>query len=717
MNERFSWVPDSLEDNTLRACSQTFISDPQRSVMELAAKQPKQLSAEYDFSDGELSLASGCGKRTDPSEGLEQAQIPFIPPLELTSCSSSVITDAEDPFKGVLDIDLRYDSEHDCTPSTGSRSSEAKDNTISSRWNVFSEELKQRQKQSEQLTKVSKARVANQTASIPYDGGLIYVGDSSYSAIYQGGKSTEISKSPLPSLRGEHGSNHLFNQRMQMQNAAYSAPTLLGRATPRNVARKLSKTDGHTDEDGSVNQCDNLNRFKSIIHHNRPSVEQKSNQIQTREVYIQSGSPTDLRYNSTGHINSSTYPTTPLGTGSHAHPVSCFTIHHFILIAKYSNSLGNIITVLKNGYSVDCGITRVSECFGTEAPKHEKLSASGVYRKGLQQQAELIKAHQQFYQNRTQRLVGDRLTRLDKLCQKVTPSETVISRHPSPHLREQPHMHSVEPFDSHVKHHRSITAQFSESPHCQITMKRYTMKDYTLLPRIPVQSTGLGPDLDSAEYKAKLNKYQRQHGYAELLRMRASKQHDRRSRNPVRPRINDVVEHGVRSESAHCRSEKSPVELSSPSMETPSGKEPGFIVVQESESARSSARNQSERQSGLAEVKFRSKSLERTTMATDKLSEREAEKQKIIQKRELMKQYAENIRFKLSKQRAKAKNRATHNSPLASKQEQANLLQNSSISSIILDSTDEPQLLEMLRRHEEDRKLADALWKVIGVSP
>ncbi|OON21168.1 hypothetical protein X801_02942 [Opisthorchis viverrini] len=696
-------LTDSLEDNTLRACSQTFISDPQRSVMELAAKQPKQLSAEYDFSDGELSLASGCGKRTDPSEGLEQAQIPFIPPLELTSCSSSVITDAEDPFKGVLDIDLRYDSEHDCTPSTGSRSSEAKDNTISSRWNVFSEELKQRQKQSEQLTKVSKARVANQTASIPYDGGLIYVGDrmigrqvrpetrymdtvnfvqanktkiacrkhkslGSYSAIYQGGKSTEISKSPLPSLRGEHGSNHLFNQRMQMQNAAYSAPTLLGRATPRNVARKLSKTDGHTDEDGSVNQCDNLNRFKSIIHHNRPSVEQKSNQIQTREVYIQSGSPTDLRYNSTGHINSSTYPTTPLGTGSHAHP----------------------------------------------------LSASGVYRKGLQQQAELIKAHQQFYQNRTQRLVGDRLTRLDKLCQKVTPSETVISRHPSPHLREQPHMHSVEPFDSHVKHHRSITAQFSESPHCQITMKRYTMKDYTLLPRIPVQSTGLGPDLDSAEYKARLNKYQRQHGYAELLRMRASKQHDRRSRNPVRPRINDVVEHGVRSESAHCRSEKSPVELSSPSMETrnpPSGKEPGFIVVQESESARSSARNQSERQSGLAEVKFRSKSLERTTMATDKLSEREAEKQKIIQKRELMKQYAENIRFKLSKQRAKAKNRATHNSPLASKQEQANLLQNSSISSIILDSTDEPQLLEMLRRHEEDRKLADALWKVIGVSP
>ncbi|TGZ70032.1 hypothetical protein CRM22_003408 [Opisthorchis felineus] len=697
-------LTDSLEDNTLRACSHTFINGLQRSVMEVAAEQPKQLSAEYDFSDGELSLASGCEKRIDPLEGLAQEQTPFIPPLELTSCNSSVITDAEDPFKGVIDIDLRYDSERDCTPSTGSQNSQAKSNTISSRWNVFSEELKQRQKQSEQLTKVSNAQIPNQAANLPYHGGLIYVGDriigrqvrsetkymdtvnfvqtnkvklagrkqkslGSYSAIYQSGKPTELSKSPLPSLRGEHGSNYLFNQRIQMQNAAYSAPTLLGCATPRNGARKLWKTGGDTDGEIFVKQRENLNRFKSIIHHNRPpSVERKFNHIQTTEMCKQSGSPTDLRYNSTGHINPSIYPTTPLGTGIHAHP----------------------------------------------------LSASGVYRKGLQQQAELIKAHQQFYQNRGQRLVGESLTRLDKLCQKLTPSETAIPQHLSPHLREQPHMHSLESFDSQAKQHRSITAQFSENPHSQIAMKRYTMKDYSLLPRIPVQSTGLGPDLDSAEYKARLNKYQRQHGYAELLRMRALKQHDRRSRNPVRPRIRNVFEHGTRSESAHCSSEKVPVELSSPSLETQNslgGKEPEFLVVQTSKSGHSSARNETEREPGQAEVKFRSKSLERTTMTTDKLSGREIEKQKIIQKRELMKQYAENIRFKLSKQREKAKNRAPQNSPLISKQEQAKLLQNSSISSIILDSTDEPQLLEMLRRHEEDRKLADALWKVIGVLP
>ncbi|KAG5449899.1 hypothetical protein CSKR_103663 [Clonorchis sinensis] len=692
-------LTDSLEDNTLGACSHTFINDLQRSVMEVAAEQPKQLSAEYDFSDGELSLASGCAKRTDPLEGLAQAQTPFVPPLELTSCNSSVITDAEDPFKGVIDIDLRYDSERDCTPSTGSRNSETKNNTISSRWNVFSEELKQRQKQSEQLTKVSRAQVANQAANLPYHDGLIYVGDriigrqvrsetkymdtvnfvqtnkvklacgkqkslGSYSAIYLSGKSTELIKSPLPSVRGEHERNYLFNQRIQMQNAAYSAPTLLDCATSRNGARKPSKTSGDTDGDIFVKQ-----REKSIIHHKRPpSVERKLNHIQTTEMCRQSGSPTDLRYNSTGHINSSPYPTTPLGTGIRAHP----------------------------------------------------LSASGVYRKGLQQQAELIKAHQQFYQNRGQRLVGERLTRLDKLCQKVTPFETIIPQHLSPHLREQPHMHSVESFDSQAKQHRSITAQFSENPHRQITMKRYTMRDYTLLPRIPVQSTGLGPDLDSAEYKARLNKYQRQHGYAELLRMRALKQHDRRSCNPVRPRINNVLQHGLRSESAHCSSEKAPVELSSPSLETQNslgGKEPGFSVVQTSKSGHSSARNESEQEPGQAEVKVRSKSLERTTMTTDKYSEREANKQNIIQKRELMKQYAENIRFKLSKQREKAKNRATQNSPLASKQEQAKLPQNSSISSIILDSADEPQLLEMLRRHEEDRKFADALWKAIGVSP
>ncbi|VDP62496.1 unnamed protein product [Schistosoma curassoni] len=132
-----------------------------------------------------------------------------------------------------------------------------------------------------------------------------------------------------------------------------------------------------------------------------------------------------------------------------------------------------------------------------------QTSASGVFRMGILQQAELAKAHKQFchkyYSSPPIKL--ETKTRLHTLC---SPNVNI-------HKTAQPCFNN--------DNSNSLTSgNSSQRKPLMLSQQRYTLKDYSLLPSINSKSRGLGPDIDNEEYRQKLARKLRQNVYAEHIR-------------------------------------------------------------------------------------------------------------------------------------------------------------------------------------------------------
>ncbi|CAH8830990.1 unnamed protein product [Trichobilharzia szidati] len=154
-------------------------------------------------------------------------------------------------------------------------------------------------------------------------------------------------------------------------------------------------------------------------------------------------------------------------------------------------------------------------------------SASGVFRMGMLQQAELAKAHRQFchkyHSSSAAPLVR---TRLHALCSPQLNADPAMQTHFQSNNKLSINKYSYTS--------RNCYNQKPSVPHFQ-TQQRYTYKDYSLLPSMQSKSRGLGPDTDNDEYRLKLARKIRQNLYAEHIRkfQRKSKTKSLQSENSV----------------------------------------------------------------------------------------------------------------------------------------------------------------------------------------
>lgn len=121
-----------------------------------------------------------------------------------------------------------------------------------------------------------------------------------------------------------------------------------------------------------------------------------------------------------------------------------------------------------------------------------QTSASGVFRMGILQQAELAKAHKQFchkyYSSPPMEL--ETKTRLHTLC--------------SPSVNTQK---TAQPCFNNSNSNSLTSGNSSQRKPLMLSQQRYTLKDYSLLPSINSKSRGLGPDIDNEEYRQKVSNW------------------------------------------------------------------------------------------------------------------------------------------------------------------------------------------------------------------
>ncbi|XP_018648051.1 putative cement precursor protein 3B variant 1 [Schistosoma mansoni] len=155
-----------------------------------------------------------------------------------------------------------------------------------------------------------------------------------------------------------------------------------------------------------------------------------------------------------------------------------------------------------NGHSLN-GNTQIESSRKEISYNSYPTSASGVFRMGILQQAELAKAHKQFchkyYSSAPMEL--ETKTRLHTLCSpKINTHKT------------------TQPCFNNSNGKSLSSGNSSQRKPLILSQQRYTYKDYSLLPSINSKSRGLGPDIDNEEYRHKLARKLRQNVYAEHIR-------------------------------------------------------------------------------------------------------------------------------------------------------------------------------------------------------
>ncbi|VDP86837.1 unnamed protein product [Echinostoma caproni] len=139
------------------------------------------------------------------------------------------------------------------------------------------------------------------------------------------------------------------------------------------------------------------------------------------------------------------------------------------------------------------------------------VSPNGVYRLCEQQQAELMEANHKFREKYMENGHVPLFSRLDLYCPPVYLPDRSSSSHSSPFSPCTEPLFP-DPF-AFQRPHRSESWQVADYQH-----HRYTMHDFSLLPPVLNGSRSLGPDLESDEYKAKLEKQKRQKRYGDRIR-------------------------------------------------------------------------------------------------------------------------------------------------------------------------------------------------------
>nr|CAH8828620.1 unnamed protein product [Trichobilharzia regenti] len=355
-------------------------------------------------------------------------------------------------------------------------------------------------------------------------------------------------------------------------------------------------------------------------------------------------------------------------------------------------------------------------------------SASGVFRMGILQQAELAKAHRQFcHKYHSSSAAPPVRTRLHALCSPQLNADQAIQTH----------------FESNNKlsiNKYSYTSRnsYNQKPsvrHLQ-TQQRYTYKDYSLLPSMQSKSRGLGPDTDNDEYRLKLARKIRQDLYSEHIRklQRKSKTKSLHPENGVQSNgpcdshcdssTNDN-NHNKQSEGKvdqganHCSTENHPTQ------------DVGNKSTDQNGHVNDDHENESTCQNGCVPSVSQSKSdnfhltplsnylssrnaknveCRTGTARSSALSKEDLEKAKAAEKRLAMLSYAQHVRKQLHDQI-----HSSQSSSNALKQKQKCKKNMGSLGEWKSFSKSDVELSEMLHRHEEYRKRCEEIQKSLRI--
>ncbi|CAH8475097.1 unnamed protein product [Schistosoma bovis] len=356
-----------------------------------------------------------------------------------------------------------------------------------------------------------------------------------------------------------------------------------------------------------------------------------------------------------------------------------------------------------NGYSLS-GNTQIESSRKEISYNSYPTSASGVFRMGILQQAELAKAHKQFchkyYSSPPMEL--ETKTRLHTLC--------------SPNVNTQK---TAQPCFNNSNSNSLTSGNSSQRKPLMLSQQRYTLKDYSLLPSINSKSRGLGPDIDNEEYRQKLARKLRQNVYAEHIRKCKEKSNAR-----VLHSENNII---------GCTDSHNDTSNSSPGDKNYSNKEneekfepdankcsnPNLTQATQNKSENLSDDKSKDKHNTLlcsphqislsSHQTFKNgtnlESKTGTARNPPEISKEEMNKQKAAEKRLAMLNYAKHVTQVYS----------NHRRIHTNKQKQENDRNLKKSNDYKLWSKSDAELLEMLRRHDEDRKRFEEIQKTLRV--
>ncbi|KAF5399137.1 hypothetical protein PHET_07387 [Paragonimus heterotremus] len=623
-----------------------------------------------------------------------------IPPLNLSSRDSSV-TDSNDALKGTLDIDFRDGNEHENYLTEANKNDLNTHQSISDRWNQYSNELHRKQTEQKLARSVSlikstpnvvttvKKQYSNQKRKL---GEAILVGNKLIAHNLTTGDrhdkhktdyveaNKNLRKLSAPKYSGSYGLLHKTktNFGIRDSNSVIYSETGHSRLLPSRsgcLSYSMPRLYDHSGHE----------RLMDFDHHQPSSPPELCN---THPIILE---------------HTSKHKTTD---SAWLQPPACSVFTSPSNIPVYTG----LVNPQRRRYASAERLGQTVQNFP------QPVSASGVFRMGLQQQVNLIQAHQEFLRSRVspvKQQTEERLIQPSWFCSNENLFYKPTSSRTEPKYISKI-SHQIHPlYNSQLRNQQPLRAD----DNLHDPKIRYTLKDYALLPRIQTQSRSLGPDLESEEYKIKLAKYQRQQGYAELLRKQATKRQKSLSRKLLLPRAqsnpsDDIMDGsatntGYEDDGSEQISDRSVAVTDS--SRTLTNREMQQECYSNLKNKSTSQSNSLKGQSKLTKPNFTTSCL---SLNEKDITQKELQRKEANKKREAMLCYARQIRMNFVKQRKQTSCSVVNEILLSN---HGGLEGGKCVPGRSSDEQTQPRLSELLRRHEDDRKQAEAIRKALKV--
>ncbi|CAH8444402.1 unnamed protein product [Schistosoma turkestanicum] len=636
-----------------------------------------------------------------------------VPPLNLLSEESSII-EATESCKKAFNIDLRAAS---MTSNSSENSPEqSEDKTIPTHWNQCSQKLQKLQLEKLNPSRSTKSNVCGSDDNYQYGEPIILGEDIIGHELIPKNKSKTklnfITSNKLNIHQGVKNCSVTYGQLHKVKSQYNSGSAKCLTNSPFLLSPNMKITKRHR-------EC-----FQSdpVLCSNGQSVNNKENHVhesQWNVSYIPRLAPSPLFSSPTSYTQITPKINQPLFPSWSTNSTNLCTLRNTKNnLIRENDALSRPVESyweIQPNYSPHEQLNAYSLIGNNEIESSRKhisyncfpSSASGVFRMGILQQAELAKAHKQFFRkyNSSASTEPEIKTRLHTLCSPISKTHKTTQLCFSDG--------SSNSFTSRNSNQRKPSVSHLPS------QQRYTFKDYTLLPSINSKSRGLGPDTDNEQYREKLARKLRQNGYAEHIRRCREKSNARisRSENNI---ARSTVSHNNTSNSSTSdkrNSNKENEEKFEPGVNECSNSH--LVCTTQGVSEDLNDHKSKEKHntllcsphqasfSGHQTFKNATNPESKTGSARNppELSKEEVIKQKAAEKRLAMLNYAKHISQIYSNHRRVISNKH--------KQENDKNLKKPHDYKLWLRS--DAELSEMLRRHEEDKKRFEEIQKALRI--
>ncbi|THD24194.1 hypothetical protein D915_005159 [Fasciola hepatica] len=331
------------------------------------------------------------------------------------------------------------------------------------------------------------------------------------------------------------------------------------------------------------------------------------------------------------------------------------------------------------------------------------VSSSGIYRLCAKQQADLERAHHRFREKYAESCPTPLFTRLNIQCPPLRLPDRTKSACSTPQSR-CPKSPFPDPFAFRVPHR-------SECWQVRNRRNRYTMHDASSLPRVFNEARSLGPDLESDDYKSRRAKVNRQRSYSNRIRELAHKSKMLSSdfklattfEQEERPISGASFGYRFTASEKECDTHMNP-DKQHPEDPIPNGSLESQLEHSKSDtlsSIKETDKNGSQKSRNLPHTKDR---LDPGT----KQNSTELERKKAAKKRENMLSYAVRVRTELMDTR-KRKGPASDQPATLSKDRPIITAGNNDVDDSVMNT----RMIELLKRHEQDRKVAESIHRAL----